>query len=82
MTFNKHSNLEGAHAFLSASKYSWLNYDEEQLSEAYMRFLAVQKGTELHELAKRLIKLGIKLPRKRETLNLYVNDAIGFRMTP
>lgn len=82
MNFNRHSNLEGAHAFLSASKYSWLNYDEEQLSEAYFRFLAVQKGTELHELAKRLIKMGIKLPRKKETLNLYVNDAIGFRMTP
>lgn len=82
MNFNRHYNLEGAHAFLSASKYSWLNYDEEQLSEAYIRYLAAQKGTELHDLAKRLIKMGVKLPRKRETLNLYVNDAIGYRMTP
>lgn len=82
MNFNKHSNLEGAHAFLSASKYSWLNYDEDQLSEAFLRFCAIQRGTELHDLAKRLIKLGVKLPKKRETLNLYVNDAIGFGMTP
>ena len=82
MNFNRHSNLEGAHAFLSASKYSWLNYDDEQLSDAYDRFISIQRGTELHELAKRLIKLGVKLPKKQETLNLYVNDAIGFKMTP
>ena len=82
MNFNRHSNLEGAHAFLSASKYSWLNYDDEQLSEAYDRFISIQRGTELHELAKRLIKLGVKMPKKQETLNLYVNDAIGFKMTP
>ena len=82
MNFNKHSNLEGSHAFLSASKYSWLNYDEEQLYDAYLRFVAIQKGTELHDLAKRLIKLGVRLPGKHETLNLYVNDAIGYKMTP
>lgn len=82
MNFNKHSSIEGSHAFLSASKYSWLNYDDEQLSDAYARWLAIQKGTELHELAKRLIKMGVKLPGRHETLNLYVNDAIGYKMTP
>ena len=82
MKWNRHSNLEGVHAFLSPSKYSWLNYDEEQLAAAYSRFLAIQKGTELHDLAKRLISLGVKLPKENKTLNLYVNDAIGYKMRP
>mgnify|MGYP001157451428 CR=1 FL=1 len=80
MNFNKHSNLEGQHAFLSASKYHWINYDEEKLINAYKKHQATLRGTELHELAHRLIKLGVKLPRTKLTLNQYVNDAIGFRM--
>ncbi len=28
MNFNSHKNLEGQHAFLSASNYSWINYSE------------------------------------------------------
>lgn len=44
--------------------------------------MATRRGTELHELAKNLIQLGVKLPEINKTLNLYVNDAIGFRMTP
>jgi hypothetical protein len=43
---------------------------------------AAERGTELHELACKLIKLKETLPRKRKTLNMYVNDAIGFRMRP
>ena len=43
---------------------------------------AAQYGTELHELAAKLIELGIKLPKSNKTLNMYVNDCIGFRMTP
>lgn len=82
MNFNRHSNLEGRHAFLSASKYHWLNYDEKTLAESYSRYLAAQRGTELHALAASCIKLGVKLPKSRKTLNMYVNDAIGFRMTP
>ena len=82
MNWNRHSNLEGVHAFLSPSKYSWLNYDEEKLADAYSRFMAIQKGSELHDLAKRLISLGVKLPGKEETLNLYVNDAINYKMRP
>lgn len=82
MVFNKHSNLEGQHAFLSASKYHWINYDEEKLSQAYLNFLATQKGTELHAFAATCIRLGQKLPKSNKTLNAYVNDAIGFKMTP
>jgi len=82
MEFNKHSSLIGQHAFLSGSKYHWINYSEIKLSSVYTKFLAVQKGTELHDFAKRSIELGIKLPKSKKSLNQYVNDAIGFRMFP
>lgn len=82
MNFNKHFNLEGKHAFLGASKYHWLNYDEEKLISAFQNSKAVQRGTELHDFAERAITLGIKLPKSKKTLNMYVNDAIGFQMTP
>lgn len=82
MNFNKHSSLEGQHAFLGASKYHWINYSEEKVADSYLKFLATQKGTELHEFAAQCIRLGQKLPKSKKTLNMYVNDAIGFRMTP
>lgn len=81
MNFNRHSDLEGQHAFLGASKYSWINYDDDKLDMAYTRFMAIQKGTKLHEFADLCITLGQKLPKSQKTLNLYVNDAIGFKMT-
>lgn len=82
MIFRSHSELLGRHAFLSASKYHWTNYDEDKLDRVFLTALAAQRGTELHELAHNMIRLGVKLPRTQKTLNLYVNDAIGFRMTP
>jgi len=82
MNFNTHFDLAGRHAFLSASKYHWSNYDDEKLDATYRTALAAMKGTQLHEFASEAIKLGIKLPRSRKTINLYVNDAIGFRMKP
>jgi hypothetical protein len=82
MNFNKHLNLDGQHAFLGASKYHWINYDETKVIDAYSKFIAAQKGTELHEFAAQCIRLGQKLPKSKKTLNMYVNDAIGFKMTP
>ena len=82
MNFNNHSYLEGQHAFLSASKYHWINYDEEKLETTFNKYLATQRGTRLHAFACESILLGVKLPRTRKTLNLYVNDAIGFKMIP
>ena len=80
MKWNEHSSLKGEHAFLSASKYHWINYDNEKLDSVYLSWLALQKGTELHELASKLIDMRQKLPRTQKSLNLYVNDAIGFKM--
>ena len=82
MKFNRHLDLEGRHAFLSASNYHWTNYDDNKLRDRYMSALAVKKGSDLHDLAKHLIELGVSLPKNKKTLNLYVNDAIAFRMTP
>lgn len=80
MRFNNHYHIEGKHAFLSASKYSWLNYDLDKLEKAYNRHQAKVRGTRLHDLAAEAIALGVKMPRNNNTFNAYVNDAIGFRM--
>ncbi len=83
MNWNEHSRdvPKGAHAFLGASKYSWLNYDDEKIKLVYRNHLATLKGTELHEFACRCIELKKKL-RGKDTLAQYVNDAIGFGMKP
>ena len=82
MRFNDHSNLVGSHAFLGASKCHWLNYDDPKLITSYHNFSAAQRGTELHEFAAMCIRLGQKLQDTTQTLNMYVNDAIGFKMIP
>ena len=82
MNFNRHSALEGQHAFLGASKFHWINYDEGKLADSYEKYLAVQRGIVLHDFAARCIRLRQKLPKSKKTLNMYVNDAIGFRMNP
>ena len=82
MNFTKHSNLVGQHAFLGASKYHWLNYSDDKLASVFYKALAAQRGVELHAFAAQCIKLGQKLPASHQTLNLYVNDAIGYKMRP
>lgn len=80
--FNEHYNLAGKHAILGASNYYWLNYEDDKIANFYHSKLAAIRGTELHEFAQTCIKLGQKLPRSKRTLNMYVNDAIGYRMKP
>lgn len=82
MIFKTHSDLIGKHALLSASKYHWINYDPERLVEMADRAMTAARGTRLHALAAECISLGIKLPNTSQTLNMYVNDAIGYRMKP
>lgn len=82
MRFNSHSELAGYHAFLSASKHHWVNYNEEKLDRAYIANMAAARGTAMHDLARDLIRMGVKLPRTPKTINMYVNDGIGFRMVP
>lgn len=82
MRFNRHSELEDKHATLGASRYHWIRYDMEKLERTYENLRKSQEGVELHELAKMLILKKIKLERNNLTLNSYVNDAIGYRMSP
>lgn len=82
MIWNRHSNVEGTHAFLSASNYHWVNYTPEKLEQRYRTHIATLKGTVLHEFAAQCIMLKQKLPDVRKTLNMYVNDAIGFGLEP
>lgn len=82
MNFNRHLNYEGQHAFLGASSYHWLNYSDEKIADVFSSHLAKQRGTELHDFAAKCIKLRQRLPKSKKTLNMYVNDAIGYRMSP
>lgn len=82
MNWNSYPNLEGMHAFLSASKFHWIRYDDDKLIETFTKAMAARRGTEIHAFAAEAIRLGIKLPKSNQTLNMYVNDALGFRMDP
>lgn len=82
MNFNPHYDLIGKHAFLSASQYHWINYDEDRLIKSYDAHFAREMGTRLHDFARECIELRQKLPASKKTLNSYVNDAIKYRMTP
>lgn len=82
MRFNNHSWLEGQHARLGASQFSWLNYDEEKMIRVAHNAEAARRGTMRHNLAAMLIEQRERLPESEKTLNRYVNDAIGFRMQP
>lgn len=82
MKFKRHKELEGKHALLAASRYHWINYTDERLFEYVDDVHAAVRGTKYHELAKRCVELGQKLPNTSQTVNLYVNDVIGYRMEP
>lgn len=78
--FNHHPDQVGKHAFLSASKYSWTNYDEDKLEEVFRNSMEAQRGTDLHAYAAEAIRLRRKQPRTRDTVNMFINDVIGYRM--
>lgn len=121
MNFNKHSDLDGRHAFFSPSQSAWLRYSEEKIFNKMQSEYRAMLGTEIHEFVASQISLGIKVSniknltnsittyiyckysQKEETVNyglklirhlvylpkevfdtikIYINDAIGFKMTP
>lgn len=81
MVWNDHKRLEGGHAFLSASKYAWLNYDDDKLRTVFINSQAAEFGTRLHAFASEAIKLGQKLPNTKNSLNQFVNDAVSYKMS-
>lgn len=80
MRFNEHSDLKDQHSFLSPSNYHWLNYTPEKLVAVYNNQRAKEKGTILHAFASLAIDERIKLANVKKALNMFVNDAIGFKM--
>lgn len=82
MNFIQHSDLVGQHAFLGASKHAWIHYTDDKLVKAYTNSMAQQRGTELHDFACTCIRLKQHLPKVQRTLNMYVNDALRFNLTP
>lgn len=80
MKFEDHSELRGQHALLSPSNYHWINYSPEKMEEVYTNLQAAQRGTLIHDFASRCIGLHQRLPKKNETLNLFVNDSIDYKM--
>lgn len=81
MNFNNHSDLKDAHSFLSPSNYHWLNYTPEKLEAVYRNQQAREEGTVLHAFASVAITKRIKLANMKKALNMFVNDAIGYKMT-
>jgi len=82
MDFNTHSAIAGKHALLSPSSYHWVNYTDQKLEARFYSSQAAARGTALHDLAHSAIALGVKLSKADPTLSMYVNDAIGYKMTP
>lgn len=83
MIFNEHYNLEGCHAILSPSNHYWLRYkDKARFSQLLKSREAIKRGVEDHEFACTCIQRKQKLPKSKQTLNAYVNDAIGYHMEP
>lgn len=82
MIWNDHSGLAGKHALLSPSKHYWSEYTDEQLIHFFEVANAAQKGTEDHAFASLCIQRKQRLPKSKNTLSIYVNDAIGYRLDP
>jgi len=81
MKFNSHKAISQKHAFLSPSQYHWINYNDQKLQARWASATQAARGTALHEFAHKAIQLGIRQPRSKQTLYMYINDAIGYRMT-
>lgn len=80
MNFNSHSDLQGLHSFLSPSNYHWLNYTPDKLVAVYRNQKQKEEGTLLHDFASMAIQKRIKLAPVKKALNMFVNDAIGYKM--
>ena len=61
MTLNKHFDLEGKHAMLSASSWRWINDDTESLTKRICSQYSQSMGTLLHDIAYKHIKYRMKM---------------------
>jgi Protein of unknown function (DUF2800) len=82
LRFNKHSHLEGQHAFLSPSVYHWINYDDEKLAFRYKTLRAALEGMEQHRYAAIAIEEREVQDDETTTVGMYINQCIQYRMHP
>lgn len=68
------------HATFSPSDRTWLNYDREKIIQRINAARAVQRGTELHELAEHCIKMKTPLDESNGIISSYVKDCIDMGM--
>lgn len=68
MEWNDHHQLEGQHAFLGASQFRWLNYDDQLLFDRYYGQYATSVGTAAHTLAHDCICSRTKLNKQDKHL--------------
>lgn len=68
MQWNKHSDLEGKHAFLSASKHYWLGYSEDRLITSYQNENRKELGTILHAFAAANVENCITMPKSNRDM--------------
>lgn len=85
MNFHRHSELREQHAFMSPSQPYWLKDDKEKFRHRWEMKDAQQRGTEIHDLASRIIdmnrKYGVpKGVKGNDTFAIYVNDCIKYKM--
>ena len=81
MQFNKHFQLEGKHARLSASSWRWVNDDIDSLTARLRGQYSTDIGTILHNVAYKHIKHRIKMnkyDKKHVMLELLSNGIPGF----
>lgn len=63
MQWIDHKDLEGKHAFLGASNFRWINWNEQEFRERYYTQFATQTGTAIHQLAHDCIVSRIKITK-------------------
>lgn len=68
MLWNDHSRYEGLHAFLGASNFRWINWEEGLFEQKYYNQFASKLGTAIHSLAKDCIINRIKLSKTDKRL--------------
>lgn len=56
MDWNVHKNVEGRHAFLSPSQYSWIRKSDSELKDAKLNSYATTIGTLVHNYAETCIR--------------------------
>lgn len=81
MQWEDRSNANQRHWFLSPSKHSWLTCDDDKLISNYEGEMRKIRGTELHAWAAWTIELGLTQSKSKQTLYMYVNDAIKYNMS-